>query len=1082
MALQIRRGSNQERLGITLVSGEVVFVTDSELSTTIVNGSGSTFTASLNHGLTVNQKIMFQGTSVDVLVGGTIYYVKTTPTSTTFTISATLGGTAITLTAPQTNLTFAKTPCDASGNPIGYSVNPLWVGDGTTVGGRAAGVTDLDALNDVEIGQYGNVGQYGTALAQGQLLTYNATTSSWENAKSIKADIADHAIEFARKNAFITDTSTQFRTALFATKEFTDATGSDLKGHGGPTLVFRNLGNDGSSVTTHNVGVLANTNNLHDFIIRHSTDSFASNSLDLLKLNPAGSTLTSPLTVSGATIINGAQTVNGDQTVNGNVAINSTTPTAISAVSETVGAINPLTVRRTYNSSTIPGLIGTIINFETENALHVNQTTGTLGFTFTDTTSGSEDSRFTVGLLRNGSASTADLTLTDTGLSISGGTLKLNALNSVPGGDAYITVERGTTDAYIRWNETNDRWEFNDGTSTVLLPNQSLTTTSEPTFAGAFIGNIYLGLASNNNTISTDSGNLLLYAAPGQKVIVGNDLQVTSNIMKSSSGSTVFTLSGDSATVAGNLTVNGTLSASNLNLTINSDQVTEGSTNLYFTTARARSSLSGVSGEISYNSTTGAIGINSTLLYNIANKVTNGASATLADLTLTGNLTVNGTTTTINSRTLEVDDKNIVIGNGGDAKTNASAYVDVLTPSTTANLYISTSGLVVGQTFVKSANGDTPTGNIGSNARIISIDGPNVLTFQTDTANQTGNIYVTIAAGQTDATAAGGGITLNGTTDKTIIWNTDADGWEFNQPIKVTGNAVVSKGVYAKAAMDATFTDGIVLDYVTGNGRISTGSSDTLSFYNGGVAGTLLGQFSTAGNLTVTGDLRVNGNDIQSSGGSTAITLSGTDVVVAGNIKVTGNDIRSSTGSTALRLNDANVTILGDLAVNDGDITTISTTASLFNATATTVNIGAAATTVAIGASTGNFNINNPSVNIATSATNPVINFGSLSSQATAQITTSSTTQTSIMSTSKNVMKCIVSIRDTVTSALHTVEVLLLRNGSSAALITVYGELYTSIWPLATFDADVSGGNIRLLVTPASSNSTTFNVIGTNLS
>ncbi len=49
----------------------------------------------------------------------------------------------------------------------------------------------------------------------------------------------------------------------------------------------------------------------------------------------------------------------------------------------------------------------------------------------------------------------------------------------------------------------------------------------------------------------------------------------------------------------------------------------------------------------------------------------------------------------------------------------------------------------------------------------------------------------------------------------------------------------------------------------------------------------------------------------------------------------------------------------GDVAVNGGDVTTTQTTGSLFNATATTVNIGGAATTMSIGANTGTTTINN---------------------------------------------------------------------------------------------------------------------------
>ena len=82
-------------------------------------------------------------------------------------------------------------------------------------------------------------------------------------------------------------------------------------------------------------------------------------------------------------------------------------------------------------------------------------------------------------------------------------------------------------------------------------------------------------------------------------------------------------------------------------------------------------------------------------------------SAKLDDnITITGNLTVNGATTTVNSTTVSVDDKNIELGS---------------------------------------------------------------------------------TASPTDSTADGGGITLKGTTDKTIVWENDTNQWNVNQ--KWTENA-----------------------------------------------------------------------------------------------------------------------------------------------------------------------------------------------------------------------------------------------------------------------------------------------------
>jgi hypothetical protein len=63
------------------------------------------------------------------------------------------------------------------------------------------------------------------------------------------------------------------------------------------------------------------------------------------------------------------------------------------------------------------------------------------------------------------------------------------------------------------------------------------------------------------------------------------------------------------------------------------------------------------------------------------------------------------------------------------------------------------------------------------------------------------------------------------------------------------------------------------------------------------------------------------------------------------------------------------VTIAGDLAVSGGDITTNQTTASVFNANATTLNVGQAATTVSIGATTGTATIRNATTAITGAAT-----------------------------------------------------------------------------------------------------------------
>ena len=81
-------------------------------------------------------------------------------------------------------------------------------------------------------------------------------------------------------------------------------------------------------------------------------------------------------------------------------------------------------------------------------------------------------------------------------------------------------------------------------------------------------------------------------------------------------------------------------------------------------------------------------------------------------------------------------------------------------------------------------------------------------------------------------------LTTNGTTPS----------WTSSIPSGITFTDVVaSGGLYAKGSLAATFTDGIVVDYATGNGRISVGPADSLTFYTGGVANTAMASMTSTG-------------------------------------------------------------------------------------------------------------------------------------------------------------------------------------------------------------------------------------------
>ena len=243
---------------------------------------------------------------------------------------------------------------------------------------------------------------------------------------------------------------------------------------------------------------------------------------------------------------------------------------------------------------------------------------------------------------------------------------------------------------------------------------------------------------TTNNTLNFYNGSSWINLAEGdiESVTAGTGLSgggvqgdVTINIADTS----VTANSYGSATAVPTYTVDaqGRLTAAaDVNIAIPNTQVTD------FQEAVedvAGALISGTADEVSVTYTDGS----GTLVIGLPDDVTIGQH-----LTVTGNLTVNGTTTTVNSTTLTVDDKNLELG------------------------------------------------SIGS---------------------------------PTDITADGGGITLKGATDKTILWENDSDSWDFSEHVnaasgkefKINNNSVLSA---------TTLGTGVTTSSLTSVGTIASGT------------------------------------------------------------------------------------------------------------------------------------------------------------------------------------------------------------------------------------------------------------------
>ena len=224
---------------------------------------------------------------------------------------------------------------------------------------------------------------------------------------------------------------------------------------------------------------------------------------------------------------------------------------------------------------------------------------------------------------------------------------------------------------------------------------------------------------------------------------------------------------------------------------------------------------------------------------------------TTGNVTVGGDLVVNGTTTTVNSTTVTVDDKNLELG---------------------------------------------------------SVDTPS------------------------DTTADGGGITLKGSSDHTIIWTNSTDSWDFSEHVnlasgkefKINGTSVLSGSTLGSGVTASSLTsvgtiatgvwNGTAIGYAYGGtGLTAAPSNGQLAIGNG--TGYTLATLTAGSNITITegsGSITI----AAAAGAPTAgdgIDVSGSEVSV--DLKANGGLVIEST-ELAVDLGASSIT--GTLAVGDG--------------------------------------------------------------------------------------------------------------------------------------------------------------------
>ena len=919
MALQLRRGTNAERLSITPQQGELIFVTDylavNITGTTIT--SATTITFSANHGITVlNTKLLYQGATQNGLTQGTVYYVKSTPALNQLTLSTTSGGTTLALTnGTALTLTFNKSPTNASGTPVG-NVSPLWIGNGTTVGGVSAQVSVLDDLLDVTL----------ASLQEGDTLYYDATTGQWKNTHIFK--IVDDAVALDINTA----TNSRFTMNSGLTNNPSAPlvlrhTSTGVAGAGfGTTIGFEaeTLGSGVKTIGYLDYQVIDTTTGSEDYQF----------GVGLMKNGVEPSpTLLRPLIIdsNGHTQITGNLTLNrekesgtdtyitfGNPTKNGVLAWNSSGSGLFINGDFDVGGTGTNGVANiTAGTTTIPISIANLFN---------NNNIGTVNIgngVSTEVNIGSG----TGGTRTQIKSPATDLVGT---LKVGGNTIKSSTLDAITlsGSDVTVVGELKVTGNKIK-SSNADALTFSSSDVTV-------------------VGDLYVTGSGNVSDIVAGKTTASLFpTTPTVNIgtVVGGS---TNNTAVSIGGTNSTTTINHNAVIAGDLAVNGSNSdnawatisttntqaelfvqnATSVNIGYQASSLNMGATT-GLTTIRNNLAVNGVNGtaDITTQSYTANIYNNSGIgVVNIGNGATSqvniGNSATG---------TVNIKSTSLLQNDLTGASKSFNLFNtiteqlyiGGAATTLSlgagSGYTYVNNNLTVAQ------NLQLNGNTIKSGTGATAITLSGSN---VTVAGDLIVNGTTTTINSTTltvddkNIELGSVATPSNSTATGGGITLLGGSDgnKTIVWNNATDGWELNQSIKVTGNTVTSG--------DLTVTGG--------NISLNNGTSNIIDFNGSGIAspttttrsaGTKLVLYPSLSSSFVDYAIGASANEIWNSvksnsdtqsfkwyGGTTEVAkLDGVgNLQFDGNLTLGSNTIKASNGTTAIETNSTGDIIVGD--------------------------------------------------------------------------------------------------------------------------------------------------------------------------